>query len=51
MDSSGCSMFSSVRRRTRAAVIAGIGASLLLGGGVAGTAVATAGTGAAALSG
>lgn len=41
-------MSSSVRRRTRAAVIAGIGTSLLLGGGVLGTAVATAGTRAAA---
>jgi hypothetical protein len=37
-------MFSSIRRRTRGAVIAGIGASLVLGGGVLGTAVATAGT-------
>jgi hypothetical protein len=37
-------MFSSVRRRTRAAVIAGISASVVLGGGAIGTAVATAGT-------
>src|SRR5262249_18474031 len=37
-------MFSSVRRRTRAAVIAGIGASVVIGGGALGRAVATAGT-------
>jgi hypothetical protein len=37
-------MFSSVRRRTRAAVIAGISASVVLGGGAIGTAIAAAGT-------
>ena len=37
-------MFSSVRRRTRAAMIAGISASVVLGGGAIGTAVASAGT-------
>ena len=37
-------MFSNVGRRTRAAVIAGVSASVLLGGGAIGTAVASAGT-------
>ncbi|HTR95139.1 MAG TPA: hypothetical protein VMI73_25700 [Trebonia sp.] len=40
-------MFSNARRRTRAAVIAGISASVVLGGGALGTAVAAAGTQAA----
>src|SRR5258707_10329026 len=37
-------MFNNVRRRTRTAVIAGISASVVLGGGAVGTAVAAAGT-------